>query len=167
MSGKQPEWSEFLRRIYVQAPVKKIYNAWAKPSEITKWFLSKARAFDAGGKERSASKAIVKGNSYEWKWYGSADTGEGKVLSANGINRLSFTFIDSATVVTVSMKKAGKRTFVELKQQHRHPEASRRKGIYLHCHPGWSYHLTNLKSIYEGGIDLREKKPDRKFLVNS
>ncbi|MCH7945318.1 MAG: SRPBCC domain-containing protein, partial [Armatimonadetes bacterium] len=34
------------------------------------------------------------------------------------------------------------------------------------CKLGWSFFLTNLKSVYEGGLDLRETDPERVPVVN-
>jgi hypothetical protein len=34
------------------------------------------------------------------------------------------------------------------------------------CREGWAFLLTNLKSVLEHGIDLRDRAPDRAGLVN-
>jgi hypothetical protein len=36
---------------------------------------------------------------------------------------------------------------------------------FLDCRDGWTFYLTNLKCVIEGGPDLREKDPDME-LVN-
>ena len=38
--------------------------------------------------------------------------------------------------------------------------------IRLGCDSGWSFFLVNLKSVYEGGLDLREKNERQKGMVN-
>jgi hypothetical protein len=44
-----------------------------------------------------------------------------------------------------------------LKQQH----------YFIECGSGWSFYLVNLKSILEGGPDLRNKNPDVKHVINA
>jgi len=36
----------------------------------------------------------------------------------------------------------------------------------LGCASGWAFYLVNLKSIYEGGLDLRNKTPALKHMLN-
>jgi hypothetical protein len=35
------------------------------------------------------------------------------------------------------------------------------------CGEGWTFYLTNLKSILEGGVDLRNKEMKLKNVINS
>ena len=56
-------------------------------------------------------------------------------------------------------------TVVELTQS-RIPEDENR-GIYVDCSYGWTFYLANLKSVLEGGIDLRNKNVDIQNVVNS
>jgi len=37
----------------------------------------------------------------------------------------------------------------------------------LGCDSGWSFYLVNLKSIYEGGLDLRNKNEKLKSMLNA
>ena len=60
---------------------------------------------------------------------------------------------------------AGRETVVELTQS-RIPDDSDH-GIYVDCSYGWAFYLGNLKSVLEGGIDLRNKNVDIKNVVNS
>ena len=39
--------------------------------------------------------------------------------------------------------------------------------IYVDCSYGWTFFLANLKSVLEGGIDLRNRNVDIKNVVNS
>jgi hypothetical protein len=38
---------------------------------------------------------------------------------------------------------------------------------HLGCKTGWTFYLANLKSIYEGGIDLRNKNINLHEVINS
>lgn len=39
--------------------------------------------------------------------------------------------------------------------------------FHIGCQMGWSFYLANLKSLYEGGIDLRYKKEKFTQVINS
>jgi hypothetical protein len=38
---------------------------------------------------------------------------------------------------------------------------------HVGCKAGWTFYLANLKSILEGGIDMRNKKTRLKEMLNS
>jgi hypothetical protein len=40
------------------------------------------------------------------------------------------------------------------------------KNFFVGCGEGWTFYLTNLKSIIEGGIDLRNKDTEIKKVIN-
>lgn len=42
-----------------------------------------------------------------------------------------------------------------------------KKDTRIGCHTGWSFFLVNLKSVYEGGLDLRNKNNDLNGMINS
>ena len=42
-----------------------------------------------------------------------------------------------------------------------------KKHVRLGCYEGWSFYMVNLKSIYEGGIDLRNMHDALKGVINS
>ena len=39
--------------------------------------------------------------------------------------------------------------------------------LYIGCGEGWTFYLANLKSMLEGGIDLRNKNDKIKGVINS
>jgi len=46
---KDFDWSQFTQKIAIKAPMQVLYNAWAIPEEIERWFLSKANYYDQNG----------------------------------------------------------------------------------------------------------------------
>jgi hypothetical protein len=42
-----------------------------------------------------------------------------------------------------------------------------RQHIRLGCSNGWAFYLHNLKSVYEGGLDLRNKDPKLGVMINN
>ncbi len=167
MTNDTNEWRHFTRRVYIDADPAKLYNAWATSDGLKKWFLQNASYYSPGGSERSGSSSADAGDTYEWKWFGFDLISKGKIEEANGKDHLKFTFGTDEEVVTIDIKSNNGRTIVELLQSNLQTEPEDRKRVYLGCIIAWTYHLANLKSVYEGGLDLREHNPDIDNLINS
>ena len=56
---------------------------------------------------------------------------------------------------------------VELIQDHIPTDDESKVNIRLGCHTGRSFYLVNLKSVYEGELDLRNKDVDMGGMTNS
>ena len=160
------DWSKFTRRITVNCPAKKIYEAWVVPSQIERWFLRSADYVGFDGKAKGRKVAVEAGDGYLWRWHGYLDdvNESGTVVEANGSDTFAFTFT-SDCLVTVTIKEEKGEAVVELTQS-RIPDDPDR-GIYVDCSYGWTFFLANLKSVLEGGIDLRNRNVDVKNVVNS
>jgi uncharacterized protein YndB with AHSA1/START domain len=160
------DWSKFTRRITVNASTQTIYDAWTVPSRIERWFLRVADYLGPDGKPQNRDAAVEAGDSYLWRWHGYGDdvNEKGTVVEANGSDKFVFTFTQDC-LVTVSVKKENGETVVELTQS-RIPDDPNH-GIYVDCSYGWTFFLGNLKSVLEGGIDLRNKNVDIQNVVNS
>ncbi len=160
------DWSQFTRRITVNAPAQKVYDAWAVPSQIERWFLRSAEYVGFDGKPKERDRGVEAGDGYLWRWHGYLDdvSEGGQVVEANGQDTFAFSFT-SDCLVTVTVKEEGGVGVVELTQS-RIPD-DENHGIYVDCSYGWAFYLGNLKSVLEGGIDLRNKNVDIKNVVNS
>ena len=66
---KNFNWTTFTRSIAVKAKLSDIYDAWAKPSEIEKWFLSNANYYDENTNPVERESNVKKNHTYEWSWY--------------------------------------------------------------------------------------------------
>lgn len=62
---KNFDWTSFKRKIAIKAEMSSIYNAWAIPVEIEKWFLSRADYFNAANNLISKKDPIEKNYKYE------------------------------------------------------------------------------------------------------
>ncbi|HXB91152.1 MAG TPA: SRPBCC domain-containing protein [Puia sp.] len=149
-------WSEFRLRVNIRVPLEKVYPAWATPSGLESWFLSKAiitREGLAGHLAGPRSGGLQKGDQYEWFWHGYPDTisKKGTITSANGTNHLAFTFTMGCPV-SISLFREQDETIVELVES---GLPNDEEAIYVGDSKGWIFYLTNLKSILEGGLDLR------------
>jgi hypothetical protein len=160
------DWTTFTRKIAIKAKLSDIYNAWTKASEIEKWFLGKAIFNDSNEKPIHSEKTIEKGFTYDWNWYLFDTKEHGKITEANGTDFIQFTFAGNC-LVDVKLSLQDDYVIVELTQKNIPTDDNSRQGIRLGCDSGWSFFLVNLKSVYEGGIDLRNKNTRLKGMLNN
>jgi len=160
------DWTSFTRRITVNSPEFAVYEAWAIPSQIERWFLRTAEYVGFDGNAKNRDLAVEAGDGYLWRWHGYLDdvNENGTIVEANGQDKFAFTFT-SGCIVTVSVKNEAGETVVELTQSQIAEDENH--GIYVDCSYGWTFYLANLKSVLEGGIDLRNKNVDISNVVNS
>jgi len=160
------DWTKFTLRIAIKANLEIIYNAWTKASEIEKWFLSEAEFSDENQVVLEKDRAVLKGDNYKWIWYLYDDIERGKIIEANNVDLLQFTFAGNC-LVEIKLRKEFEYVIVELTQKNIPTDDSSKRNIRLGCHNGWSFYLLNLKSVYEGGLDLRNKDNRFKPMLNN
>lgn len=160
------DWTTFTRKIAIKARVSDLYDAWTKASEIEKWFLSKAVFSDTNNAPIARDQPIAKGFSYEWNWYLYDTTEQGKITDTNGKDFIQFTFAGNC-LVDIKLYSQGDHVIVELTQKNIPTDDHSKQGIRLGCDTGWSFFLVNLKSVYEGGLDLRNKNNHFKGMINN
>ena len=151
----------FTLKIWVKSDVDQLRRAWTNSDELQRWFLSKASYFDQAGEE---VKEAVEGGSYRWEWIeGTSD--EAKVIILED-HTLLFGWFSGKGTVKVEFEPQGHETLVRLTQEMREGTPNEILEAQLDCKTGWVFFLTNLKSVFEGGIDLRETEPGRVPVVN-
>jgi uncharacterized protein YndB with AHSA1/START domain len=157
-------WDSLELAIFVDAPLDVVDWHWATEAGITRWFIVEA-GFRAPGAEvdRTPTERVQPGDRYVWTWNNGAEE-RCTFEVCEPESRYVFTFGD-ATHVEVKLSDIDGRTFVAL-QQHTEATDDERFATYRDCLQGWTFYLANLKSMMEGGIDLREVSPDRSGLVN-
>ena len=160
------DWTRFTRKIAIKAPVQMIYDAWTIPNEIEKWFLSDASFFNANDEKIDKADHISPGNRYEWQWFLWEGTETGIVTEANGKDHLQFTFAGDC-LVDVVLKPHEDHTLMFITQSNIPTTDEAKQNIRLGCDSGWSFYMVNLKSIYEGGIDLRNKSKELGMMLNN
>jgi hypothetical protein len=161
-------WERFVTRIPIQAEIKTLYDAWATRQGIEYWFLRTSEYQGPEGKLRANDEHVEPGDTYLWQWHGWSDEiGEhGKILDCNGLDYFQFTFGDEC-ICSVTLKEEHGQSIVELIQSHIPTDDQGKHQWHLGCKTGWTFYLANMKSLYEGGIDLRNKNEDIKRVVNS
>ena len=105
----EPDWSTFTRRITVAQPIRAVYEAWAIPSQLERWFLRMAAFSTPAGDEMNPDREVEAGHLYTWRWHGHPDSVEqgGMITEANGLDRFAFTFSnDSLVTVAIGEESA-------------------------------------------------------------
>ncbi|MGJ8660965.1 MAG: SRPBCC family protein [Bacteroidota bacterium] len=159
-------WTSFTKKIAIHSTISKLYTAWTVPEEIEKWFLSKAHFEKPNGSIVKRDEKIKPMDNYEWSWYLFDTTETGKVIEANGVDNLKFTFAGDC-IVEIKLSQISENVIVELTQNNIPTDSESKRGIRLGCESGWSFFLVNLKSVYEGGLDLRNKNEELKGMLNN
>lgn len=153
------KWTRFKVVGDYHTDLRSLYEAWATPAGLEKWFLREANFYTIPRRARGPEEFILKEDSYEWFWYGWGDDAveKGYILEANGTDFLKFTFSEGSTV-SINLYTSNGVSIVELNQENIPLENNPQKNLYVQCQLGWTFYLANLKSVLEGGVDLRNKK---------
>jgi uncharacterized protein YndB with AHSA1/START domain len=140
-----------------------VYEAWTTQAGLESWFLRKAEFYTIAGRQREPHESILKEDTYEWYWHGFDDNTleKGQILEVNSIDFLKFTF-SGGSIVSVNISTKNGLAIAELTQENIPVASDITQSLYIQCQIGWTFYLANLKSILEGGIDLRNKRVDVK-----
>jgi uncharacterized protein YndB with AHSA1/START domain len=162
------DWSRFVTRINIKAPVETLYNAWATRAGIERWFLRLSEYKQRNGSLRDDDEHVAVGDTYKWLWYGYPDkTVEyGEILDLNDKDYLQFSF-GKAGICTVRIKTEAGENIVELVQEEIPTDEKGMQYYHVGCKTGWTFYLANMKSMLEGGIDLRNKNEKLQEMLNS
>jgi len=163
---KNYNWESFTKKIAIKTEMAELYAAWTTPGAIEKWFLSKADFTKTDGTKVTSNSHINTGDTYAWSWYLYDQVETGKVMLANGKDQLQFTFAGDC-LVDVQLTQQDDHVIVSLTQSNIPTDDQSKRGIRLGCDSGWSFFLLNLKSVYEGGIDLRNKNEVFQGMLNN
>ena len=152
-------WTSFKVTGDYNTDIRSLYEAWATTAGLEKWFLRRADFFTIPRRLREPDEFILKEDVYEWYWHGFDDNAfeKGIVLEANGTDFLKFTF-SGDSVVSVNLSSRNGVSIVELTQENIPVENDPAKNLFVQCQTGWTFYMANLKSVLEGGVDLRNKK---------
>ena len=160
--------TKFIKRISIHATPEDVFNAWSTQDGLETWFLRRAEFTKPDGTQRGRNESIQGGDKYLWIWHGYGDDvyEQRKIVHSNGTDQLSFEFTGNC-LVTVNAKTERGETICELIQERIPFSDDITDSLYILCGEGWTFYLTNLKSILEGGIDLRNKNMELTKLVNA
>lgn len=149
----------FTKKIYIKAPLEKLYWCWSTAEGITSWFLKEAIYLKIDGKTRASNESVEIGDNYTWHWYNWDGKEEGQILQANGTDEIEFTFAGKS-VVRIKLEEEYDAVLVTLKQYHIPTDEESKLHIHVGCSNGWTFWLANLKAYLEHGILLHERDID-------
>ncbi len=156
------EWTQFKQKEYIEAPLKEVFLKWTTPNGIMEWFLKDAEYESQDGTTRESNEVVKPNDKYTWQFY-SGLVMKGKVLEVVSNSSFKFTFgkkepgSDEDVVVNVTFNEKDGMTEIELAQGNIADNEYGRVSYNLSCMVGWSYFMTNLRSLFESGFDYREK----------
>jgi hypothetical protein len=155
------KWTSFKVAGDYTTDIRSLYDAWATTGGLERWFLRNANFYTVLRRTREPEEFILKEDTYEWYWHGYADDTfeKGEILEANGTDLLKFTF-SGGSIVTVELSSRNGISLIALTQENIPVESDPSKNLFVQCQIGWTFYMANLKSVIEGGIDLRNKKPE-------
>jgi uncharacterized protein YndB with AHSA1/START domain len=161
-------FSEFKLRVNIKTSIENAYKAWATPAGLESWFLRRAFFTGEKGAVRESDAALQDNDEYIFHFHGYPDSmaPKGKVLKTNGKNLFSFSF-SKGCPVTISIFSEQDETIVELFESQLPTDEQTIKSHYIGDSKGWIFYLTNLKSVLEGGLDLRNKKMELKNVITA
>ncbi len=169
----QFKWTEFRQLEYINAPREVVFNKWVTPKDITRWFIKEAIYSYDGENVRKPNERIEAGDRYTWVFYQGIEI-RGTILSIKDNTYLKFTFgkkepgSDEDVIVEIHFSSCTvNKTKIILHQMNIADSEQGHVNYTLSCILGWSYFLTNLRSTFESGFDLREKNKELALKSNS
>lgn len=165
-------WSSFEKKIHIDAPIPEVYRCFATGTGMESWFLRQCLYTDAHKVSLKPGVEAKAGDLYTFIWHGWPDdvAEKGHVIEANGRDTFGFTFTgNGATDMKILIKLSTEKGLccVRLKQYDIPEDEKARSKWHLGCLEGWLFYLINLKSILEGGIDLRNKDMALTGVINA
>ncbi len=163
---EQLTFDSFTKKIYIKAPLEKIYWCWATTEGIMAWFLKWAEYLGADAKVRNRPDFIQEGDTYTWEWHNWDGQEKGTVLKANGKDFLKISFAGDCRVA-ITLQDKGPSVLVTLKQYNIPTDEKSKMQIHFGCSNGWTFWLANLKAYLEHGILLNETEHDLRQFPNA
>ena len=160
------DWTSFTKRIAIKSSLPEIYEAWTVAINLEKWFLERAVFHHADGEQLEFAEPVKVGTLYDWFWYLESKPMHGEIITANGKDFLQFTF-EGSCLVDVKLSTLNEYVILELRHHNIPLDDYSKQHIHLGCSNGWTFYLQNLKSVYEGGIDLRNKDAKLGVMINN
>ena len=85
------DWSRFEIVFYYDAPIERVFRAWATGGGLASFFIERAVFRDADGAERQSDEPVRVGDRYRWEWR-QPFAAEGEVLDVIENRHVTYTF---------------------------------------------------------------------------
>lgn len=158
MNTEDYKWDNFTLTYYYPVKVEELFNSWTTSAGLESFFIQECRFLDSNEEVKTKSEIAEEGDSYTWKWRHDFEVW-GKVLKVLPNKEFVFSFGEMKVQVLFQETKDGSVLF--MKQSN---IANNSDGLvmgHLNCRSCWTFFMTNLKSVYLTGTDLRHDDPLR------
>ncbi|WP_350294031.1 SRPBCC domain-containing protein [uncultured Croceitalea sp.] len=152
-------FNQFTKKIYIKAPIEKLFWCWSTAEGIESWFLRKAVYTSPNKSIRNASEHVQVNDSYAWNWHNWEEQERGSILQTNNLDFIEFSFAENCKV-SVTLEQKENAVLVSLKQYEIPTDENSKLNIHHGCSNGWTFWLANLKAYLEHGILLNEREFD-------
>ena len=154
----------FSHAILLNSSIDDVFKLIATSEGICKWFMGTAKNIALNGKERNNIEIVQTSDEYEWQWLKKNLKLKGRILEVKNPNIIRFTF-SPLYIVTINLSEDNNRVKLILEQECT-KDFNGDSFNYFNCCVCWVFFLTNLKSVIENGIDLRETEIIDEMLIN-
>ncbi|MBK7222578.1 MAG: SRPBCC domain-containing protein [Saprospiraceae bacterium] len=157
---KAYDWTCFSKRLFIKATANQLFYLFYDPGRMESWFLRKCEFTREGKLMDSRSKCRKVISIFLWHGWSDETFEAGRWLETEPNVKLGFTFNGNNATrmevhITIDAHEEG--SLLTLTQNCIPDDENSRSHWHLGCMEGWIFYLTNLKSIAEGGLDLRNK----------
>ena len=122
---------------------------------------------DPANIRREITEQIQKGDKYEWDWLHRPKFLSGKVLEIVPLEKVHLMFGNIFNILFEIEETGDRRIRIYFKQSFNKGYYDyENRSTYSEYHVFWGFFLTNLKSVLENNIDLRETAEQNDMLVN-
>jgi len=162
------DWTRFTLQIPIAAEIEQVFQCWTSSSGLLRWFLRQADFFSSEGYSKTPDEDVKPTDRYSWRWHGYSDevTEEGEIQLLSYPRKLQFRFGNAGTCL-LELEQMPEFCLLTFTQFAIPTGEKARLDWHMGCKMGWTFYLTNLKSILEGGIDLRYKGTELSGLINA
>jgi uncharacterized protein YndB with AHSA1/START domain len=148
------DWTQFRLHVAIDVEPKRVLESWTTSAGMESFFVEMMQITAPGATLREAGERACEGDHFVWRW----DSGyciTGKYLSVVAGSEAVFTFGESKVRIRVSPYLKG--TLLELHQFDIPDTPEDRMHVHANCRGAWVYFLTVLKTLFEHGVDGRDK----------
>ncbi len=171
MSTTTYDWTKFTKRILIDTTLEQAYFSFASRKGMESWFLRLCE-YKRNDINLNPEELAIAGDIYKFLWHGWPDSTveNGSIILADGCKNFGFTFNGNGAnsmEVFIELSEMNTGCMVALTQINIPNDIDSMAHWHLGCLEGWTFYLTNLKSILEGGIDLRNKNSAINGVINA
>lgn len=159
------DWTSFTIQIAINTNLENVWHAWTTAHGMESWFLESCVYTDSQGHTRHGNDVAEPGDKYTFMWYLYDIPEHGDIVQVIPKSLFQFSFAGQC-LVDVSFETKQGHIIVTLKQHNIPEDEDSKFKIRIGCHEGWTFYMANLKSVLEGGLDLREKIPGLRGVNN-